>query len=68
MTSRELSTGALHRAAGRLHRWLAVSDGQDLLEYGLAVSLIALIALGAVSALGQTILNVFWQAIAAAAI
>jgi Flp pilus assembly pilin Flp len=39
-------------------------DGQDLLEYGLLVALIALFALGAVASVGQTIYNVFWQNIA----
>jgi Flp pilus assembly pilin Flp len=39
-------------------------DGQDLLEYGLLAALIALVALGAVRTLGQTIYNVFWSAIA----
>lgn len=40
-------------------------DGQDLLEYGLLVALIALVAIGAVSAAGQTIYNVFWRTIPA---
>jgi Flp pilus assembly pilin Flp len=40
-------------------------DGQDLIEYGLLVALIAIVALGAVAALGETIYNVFWQSIAA---
>lgn len=39
-------------------------DGQDLLEYGLLAALIAIVALGAVSTVGQTIYNVFWQTIA----
>lgn len=39
-------------------------DGQDLLEYGLLAALIAIVALGAVSTLGQTIYNVFWASIA----
>jgi Flp pilus assembly pilin Flp len=39
-------------------------DGQDLLEYGLLMALIAIIALGAVSSVGQTINTVFWDAIA----
>jgi Flp pilus assembly pilin Flp len=39
-------------------------DGQDLLEYGLLAALIALVALGAISTLGQTIHTVFWSAIA----
>ena len=40
-------------------------EGQDLLEYGLLAALIALVALGAVSTVGQTIYTVFWQSIAA---
>jgi Flp pilus assembly pilin Flp len=43
-------------------------DGQDLLEYGLLVALIALVALGAVTTLGVTISHVFWDAIAAASL
>ena len=39
-------------------------DGQDLLEYGLLAALIAIIALGAVSSVGNVINNVFWTAIA----
>lgn len=39
-------------------------DGQDLLEYGLLAALIAIVALGAVTTVGNTIHNVFWQAIA----
>jgi Flp pilus assembly pilin Flp len=38
--------------------------GQDLLEYALLCSLIALVALGAVQSVGTTINTVFWQAIA----
>jgi len=40
-------------------------EGQDLLEYGLLAALIAIVAIGAVSAVGQTIYNVFWRGIAA---
>lgn len=39
-------------------------DGQDLLEYGLLAALIAIVAFGAVSTLGNTIYNVFWVRIA----
>ena len=39
-------------------------DGQDLLEYALLCALIALVAFGAVKAVGDTINNVFWTAIA----
>ena len=38
-------------------------EGQDLLEYGLLIALIAIVALGAVTTVGQTIYNVFWKAI-----
>jgi Flp pilus assembly pilin Flp len=38
-------------------------EGQDLLEYGLLAALIAMIALGAVAALGQTIYTLFWKTI-----
>jgi len=40
-------------------------DGQDLLEYGLLMALIAIFAIGAVTTLGNTIQTVFWSAIAA---
>ena len=39
-------------------------EGQDLLEYGLLAALIAIVALGAVAAVGNTINNVFWKSIA----
>jgi Flp pilus assembly pilin Flp len=40
-------------------------DGQDLLEYGLLAALIAVVAIGAVSVVGQTIYTVFWKTIEA---
>jgi pilus assembly protein Flp/PilA len=39
-------------------------DGQDLLEYGLLAALIAIVAIGAVTTVGNTIHSVFWQSIA----
>ena len=39
-------------------------DGQDLLEYGLLAALIALVAIGAVTTVGQTIYTTFWNTIA----
>jgi Flp pilus assembly pilin Flp len=42
----------------------AREDGQDLLEYGLLVALIAVVAIGAVTSVGQTMYNVFWNTIA----
>lgn len=41
-------------------------DGQDLLEYGLLAALIAIVAIGAVTAVGRTITTVFWDLIAGA--
>ena len=45
-------------------RFRRSEDGQDLLEYGLLMALIAIFALGAVATLGNTISTVFWSAIA----
>jgi Flp pilus assembly pilin Flp len=45
-------------------RFRRSEDGQDLLEYGLLMALIAIFAIGAVSIVGQTVSNVFWSAIA----
>lgn len=45
-------------------RFPTSEEGQDLLEYGLLAALIAIVAIGAVSTLGQTIYNVFWNGIA----
>jgi Flp pilus assembly pilin Flp len=46
--------------------WLArAEDAQDLLEYAMLCALIALVAIGAVTQLGNTLNTVFWQAIAA---
>ena len=49
-----------------LQRFRNRDEGQDLLEYALLAALIAIMALGAVQAVGNTVFNVFWQAIAAA--
>ncbi len=49
---------AIRRVTGR-------REGQDLLEYGLLMSLIAITALAGVSALGMRIRDTFWNAIAA---
>jgi len=44
-------------------RFRRCEDGQDLLEYGLLAALIAIIALGAVTSVGNIINTVFWTAI-----
>ena len=43
-------------------------DGQDLLEYAVLAALIAIVALGAVQTVGNTINGVFWSAIAASSV
>jgi pilus assembly protein Flp/PilA len=48
-------------AVGRLAK---DDNGQDLLEYGLLAVLIAIVALGAVMTVGNTIQQVFWNNIA----
>lgn len=63
MQSPVAQAALLRYAAGR---HLTPEEGQDLLEYGLLVSLIAVVALAAVDTLGRTIFTVFWSAIAAA--
>ena len=54
----------MNRVLGAIGRFVVRDDGQDLLEYGLLMVLIAIAALAAVNGLGQTIQNVFWSSIA----
>lgn len=58
----------MHIALSFVRGFRRSDEGQDLLEYGLLVALIAIFALGAVAGLGATILNVFWAAIAGASV
>jgi len=44
-------------------RFCRSEEGQDLLEYALLVALIALVAFGAVTTVGNTIQTVFWDVI-----
>jgi Flp pilus assembly pilin Flp len=54
------------RRVVRTLRQLARRDsGQDLIEYGLLVFLIAVVVLAGVRTLGTTINTVFWEYIAA---
>jgi Flp pilus assembly pilin Flp len=53
--------------------WIAVlrrarrdDRAQDLIEYALLVGLVALVAVAGVSQVGETIVTVFWDVIAAA--
>ena len=50
--------------ATRLHRLVKDEDGQDLIEYALLASLVALAAVGGMTVLRQTIDEVLWQGIA----
>jgi len=59
------AVATLLKIANRRFRAVRIEDhGQDLLEYGLLAALIAIVALGAVTAVGQTVYTVFWQTIA----
>jgi Flp pilus assembly pilin Flp len=61
------AVATLLEIANRRFRAVRTEDhGQDLLEYGLLAALIAIVALGAVTAVGQTIYTVFWQTIGGA--
>jgi Flp pilus assembly pilin Flp len=53
--------------------WIAVlrrvrrdDRAQDLIEYALLIGLVALVAVAGVSQVGETIVTVFWDVIAAA--
>jgi Flp pilus assembly pilin Flp len=48
------------------HRFVPREEGQDLIEYGLLVALIAVVAVVTVTAVGTTVNNLFWQTFAAA--
>ena len=45
----------------RLRNLVRGEEGQDLLEYALLVALIAIVAVGAVTAAGQTVNGIFTQ-------
>ena len=47
-----------------VNRLIAREDGQDLIEYAMLVGLISLVALIGVTAIGNTVSQVFWQGIA----
>lgn len=49
-----------------VHRLIQQDEGQDLIEYGLLVVLIAVVAVLTVTAVGNTVNTVFWQTFAAA--
>jgi pilus assembly protein Flp/PilA len=47
-----------------IRRLLNGESGQDLMEYGLLMALIAIVAIGAITNVGVTIRDVFWNVIA----
>ena len=47
-----------------VHRLVVRPEGQDLIEYGLLVALIAVLVIAAVGAVGVTINTLFWQTFA----
>jgi Flp pilus assembly pilin Flp len=56
----------MNRVLSVLMRLVRQDDGQDLIEYALLVTLIAIALIGVVSQLGNTINTIFWQPIAQA--
>ena len=57
----------VHRMRGlavAIRRITTDADGQDLIEYGMLVGLISLVAMLAIGAVGTTINGLFWQVIA----
>jgi Flp pilus assembly pilin Flp len=55
----------MHSVMVAVERLVRTEDGQDLLEYGMIVVLIALAAVVGVNRVGSTINAVLWQTIAA---
>lgn len=58
----------MQTAMTAIERFNQREEGQDLLEYGMLAALIAILALGAVQAVGNTINTVFWSVIAASSV
>jgi Flp pilus assembly pilin Flp len=55
----------MKRMKAAIERLVRTEDGQDLLEYGMLVVLIAVGAVVALERVGSTVNSVLWQAIAA---
>ncbi|MGQ9547176.1 MAG: hypothetical protein ACUVSY_02810 [Roseiflexus sp.] len=55
---------ALCRLAARVHAWhLLHNEGQGLVEYSLLLALIALVVIGIVTVMGQTVSGLWYQRI-----
>jgi Flp pilus assembly pilin Flp len=50
--------------AAALRRWWHDDSAQDLIEYALLIGLVSLVAVSAVTQVGETIVGVFWSVIA----
>ena len=55
---------AMRRVLARIAQLARRDDGQDLLEYGLVAVLIGIVAMVAVTSLGDAITKVWWVPIA----
>ncbi len=51
----------MRRARTIVSRFLRAEHAQDLLEYAMLAALIAVVAVGAVTSLGQSIQQMLWQ-------
>jgi Flp pilus assembly pilin Flp len=49
-----------------LERLMLRDQGQDLLEYGLLIGLIAIVAMAGMATVGNTMYTLFWSSIAQA--
>ena len=56
--------GVLTSAWVATYLFIRSGNGQDLMEYGLLMALIAIVAYGAVASVGTAINTTFWQTIA----
>lgn len=54
----------MKRAFSAIAKFAGADAGQDLLEYAMLITLIAVAAIVVVTTVGSTIDNVFWQFIA----
>jgi Flp pilus assembly pilin Flp len=55
---------ALRRLVARVHTWrLLDNEGQGLVEYSLLLALIALVVIGIVAVMGQTVSGLWYQRI-----
>jgi Flp pilus assembly pilin Flp len=51
----------MERVREAIQRLACRTDGQDLLEYGLLACLIAVVVIAGITAVGDTVYDVFWR-------